>query len=43
MEEPAVKLEARDFKTELEGGEGNESSSGEKAVPDEPKGVPGTS
>lgn len=43
MEEPAVNLETGDFKTELEGGEDDESGSGEKTVPDESKGVPGTS
>ena len=43
MEEPAVNLETGEFKTELEGGEGDESGSGKKAVSDEPKGISGTS
>ena len=40
VEEPAVNLETEGFKTELEGGEDDESGSGKKTVPDEPKGVP---
>ena len=43
MEEPAVNLEAGDFKADIEGGDGDESKSGTKNVPDEPEGVPGAS
>ncbi len=42
MEEPAVNMTAGDFYTGLEGGEGDEGKSRSKNVPDEPKGVPGT-
>lgn len=43
MEEPAVNLEAGDFKADIKGGDGDESKSGTKNVPDEPEGVPGVS
>lgn len=43
MEEPAVNLEAGNFHVNLEGGDGDESKSGTKNVPDEPEGVPGAS
>ena len=32
-----------DFKADIEGGDGDESKSGTKNVPDEPEGVPGAS
>lgn len=40
IEEPSVNLEAGEFK--LEGGEDDEGSSRKKVIPNEPKGVPGT-
>ena len=42
MEEPAVNLEAGDFKVNLEGGEGNAGEGRIKNVSDEPEGIPGT-
>ena len=42
MEEPAVKLEAGDFKVNLEGGEGNAGEGRIKNVSDESEGIPGT-
>lgn len=41
--EPGVNLEAGDFEIDLEGGGDGESKGGKQNVPDEPKGVPGTS
>ena len=43
MEEPAVNLEAGNFHVNLEGGNGDESKSGIKNVPNEPEGIPGDS
>lgn len=43
MDEPGVNLTAGDFQTDLGGGDGDESKSGIKNVPDEPEGIPGAS
>lgn len=43
MKEPGVNLTAGDFQTDLGGGDGDESKSGIKNVPDEPEGIPGAS
>lgn len=43
MEEPAVNMTAGSFRTDLEGGEGDESKSRTANVQNEPQGVPGTS
>nr|WP_253288391.1 capsid protein [Blautia sp. MSJ-19] len=42
MEEPAVNMDAGNFRVDLEGGEGDEGKGRTKNVPDEPEGVPGT-
>lgn len=41
MEEPAVNLDAGNFRVDLEGGEGDAGKSRTKNVPNEPKGIPG--
>lgn len=41
MEEPAVNLDAGDFRVDLEGGEGDAGKGRTKNVPNEPKGIPG--
>lgn len=43
MEEPAVNMTAGSFRTDLEGGEGDEGKSRTANVQNEPQGVPGTS
>ena len=43
MDEPGVNMASGDFYVDLEGGDGDESKSGTKNVPDEPERVPGTS
>lgn len=41
MEEPAVNLDAGNFRVDLEGGEGDAGKGRTKNVPNEPKGIPG--